>query len=368
MTIQGKFDEIKAWACHGKDEKVVPFTYKARPLGENDVEIEISHCGICGSDLHTMDSGWGPSQYPVVPGHEIIGTITATGSRVTNLKIGDRVGVGAQVGACLRSDCKQCPKGIDNLCSQRESCEFCGSKKDVFCPERVMTYNDKWADNEKSYGGYAEAIRLNSRLVFHIPESLPSEYAAPLMCAGVSVFAPMIRYGVQPGDAVGITGIGGLGHLALQYASKLGAEVYALSRSEDKRQEALDLGANQYVNTSDPEQIKDLKNKLKFLIVANNNANVPWDLYINFIKIEGRMIILGVPENSSNIYTGAIVRKSISISGSFVGSIHEIQQTLEFSAKHNIRPLINEFSMSQVNEGVQHVKDGKVRFRAVLKN
>jgi D-arabinose 1-dehydrogenase-like Zn-dependent alcohol dehydrogenase len=351
MTIQGKFDQINAWACPGKGEKIAPFTYNARPLSEDDVEVQISHCGICYSDIHVINSEWGPSNYPVVTGHEIVGTVTAAGPKVSNFKVGDRVGVGCLVNACLKN-----------------SCEFCASKKDVFCPERVMTYNDKWADNEKSYGGYAEAIRLNSRLVFNIPEALPSEYAAPLMCAGVSVFAPMLRYGVQPGDTVGITGIGGLGHLALQYANKLGAEVYALSRSEEKRQECLDLGATHYVNTSDPEQVKDLKNKLKFLIVANNNANVPWDLYVNLIKIEGRMVVLGVPEASSAIYTGDIVRKSISITGSFVGSIHEIQQTLEFSAKHSIHPLINEFSMSQVNEAVQHVKDGKVRFRAVLKN
>ncbi|KXN72072.1 putative mannitol dehydrogenase [Conidiobolus coronatus NRRL 28638] len=360
MTIQGKFDQIKAWACPGKGEKIVPYTYKARPLGEEDVEVQISHCGICGSDIHTMDSGWGPSDYPVVTGHEIVGTVTAAGSkvsnvkvgdRVSNVKVGDRVGVGCVVSACLQDDC-----------------EFCVDKKDIFCPKRVFTYGDKWSENEKTYGGYAEAIRLKSHLAFPIPETLPSEYAAPLMCAGVTVFAPMLRHGVQPGDAVGIIGIGGLGHLALQYASKLGAEVYALSRSEAKRQEALDLGATHYVNTSDPEQVKDLQNKLKFLIVTNNTANAPWDLYTSFIKIEGRMILLGIPETPSTISTGAIVRKAISITGSLIGSIHEVQQTLDFAAKHNIKPLINEFPMSRVNEGIQHVRDGKVRYRVVLKN
>ncbi|MDR2993071.1 MAG: NAD(P)-dependent alcohol dehydrogenase [Bacillus cereus] len=351
MTIQGKFDEIKAWACHGKDEKVVPFTYKARPLGENDVEIEISHCGICGSDLHTMDSGWGPSQYPVVPGHEIIGTISATGSKVTNLKIGDRVGVGAQVGACLRSDCKQCPKGIDNLCSQR-----------------VLTYNDRWSDNEKTYGGYAEAVRVQSNYAIKIPEDLPSEYAAPLMCAGVTVFAPMAKYNIKKGDNVGVIGIGGLGHLALQFANKLGAEVYALSRSDNKKEECISLGATHFVNTSNPEEVNGLKDKLDYLIVTSNADNSPWDEYANFIQAEGKIILLAVPETPIKINAGSLIMKAIALTGSAIGSIHELEHTLEFAAKHKVYPLIQEFPMSQVNEGVQYVRDGKVRYRVVLKN
>jgi D-arabinose 1-dehydrogenase-like Zn-dependent alcohol dehydrogenase len=178
----------------------------------------------------------------------------------------------------------------------------------------------------------------------------------------------MLKHKIQPGDAVGVIGIGGLGHLALQFASKLGAEVYALSRSETKKQECLDLGATHYVNISDPEQVKNLQNKLKFLIVTNNADNAPWDQYASFIQIEGKIILLAVPETPISISAGSIVSKAISITGSLIGSIHEVQQTLDFAAKHNIRPLINEFPMTQVNEGVQYVRDGKVRYRVVLKN
>jgi alcohol dehydrogenase (NADP+) len=351
MTIQGKFEEIKAWACHGKGEEIVPFTYIARPLGENDVEIKISHCSICGSDIHTLDSGWGQTQYPVVAGHEIVGTITATGLSVTNLKIGDRVGVGAQVGACFASDCKKCLKRSDNL-----------------CPKRVFTYNDRWFDNEKTYGGYAEAIRIQSDYAIKVPDCLPSEYAAPLMCAGATVFSPMVKHNIKSGDAVGIVGIGGLGHLALQFANKLGAEVYALSRLDSKKDECLSLGATHFVNTSNPKEISSLKGKLDYLIVTSNADNTPWDEYASFVQAEGKIILLAVPEIAIQINAGSLVMKAIALVGSAIGSTHEMKATLEFAAKHKIYPLIQEFPITQLNEGIQRVRDGKARYRVVLKN
>ncbi|KXN72071.1 GroES-like protein [Conidiobolus coronatus NRRL 28638] len=304
-----------------------------KPLGTNDVEIEISHCGICGSDLHTIDSGWGPAQYPVVAGHEIIGTITAIGPSVTNLKIGDRVGVGAQVGACLTPGCKQCLKGANNL-----------------CPQRVMTYNHRWPDNEKTYGGYAEAIRIQSDYAIKVPENLPSEYAAPLMCAGATVFSPMVRYNIKKGDAVGIVGIGGLGHLALQFANKLGAEVYALSRSDNKKEECLSLGATHFVNTLNPKEVNSLKDILDYLIVTGSADNTPWDEYASLVQAEGKIILLAIPELPVQIYAGSIVMKSITLTGSAIASIQEMKNTLEFAAKHKIYPLVQEFPMIQLNK------------------
>lgn len=205
--------KFSAYAAYAKDEPLKPFEYEPRPLGPRDVEIKIHCCGICHSDIHTIDSGWGPTMYPAVVGHEIIGTVTAKGNQVKNLALGDRVGVGAACWACLDYDkCLECKEGFDQICSQR-----------------VFTYNQKYPDGGMAYGGYAQNIRVQEEWAVKVPASFSDEEAAPLMCAGVTVFAPLQRFKIGPGMKVGIVGIGGLGHLALQFAAKMGKSLIVIT-------------------------------------------------------------------------------------------------------------------------------------------
>ncbi|KAJ9063434.1 putative alcohol dehydrogenase [Entomophthora muscae] len=356
MTITSKntpkYNEIRGWACHGKGKELVPYSYPSGDLLSTDVEIRISHCGICGSDLHTMDSGWGATDYPCIVGHEIVGTVTAIGQEVKHLAVGDRVGVGAQCRACLQSDCFACSRG-----------------RDAHCPKITATYNSKRAvDGAKSYGGYAEAVRVQEEYAFKIPESIPSEYAASLLCAGTTVFSPMIRHNFSTGDSVAIMGIGGLGHLAVKFASALGCEVTAISRSSNKKEEALKMGATHFIDSSDAEQVKAFRNKFKFILISSSADNLNFGMLNSLMDIDGKIILVGLGEKPLSIMPFALVRKDISVAGSIIGSIKDVKYTLEFAAKHDIRPTIEEMPMDQVNEAVKRVRSGKVRYRMILKN
>ncbi|KAJ9063431.1 hypothetical protein DSO57_1000024 [Entomophthora muscae] len=347
-----KYNKISGWACHGKGKELVPYSYPAGDLLSTDVEIEISHCGICGSDLHTMDSGWGPTDYPVIVGHEIVGTVTAIGQEVKHLAVGDRVGVGAQCRACLQNDCFACGRG-----------------RDAHCPKLTFTYNSKRAmDGAKSYGGYAEAVRVQEEYAFKIPESIPSEYAAPLLCAGTTVFSPMIRHNFSAGDNVAIMGIGGLGHLAVKFASALGCEVTAISHSPSKKEESLKMGATHFMDGSDADQLKAFQSKFKFMLISSSADNLDFVMLNSLMDIDGKIILVGLGEEPLQIIPFALVSKDISVIGSIIGSIKDMKYTLEFAAKHNIRPTIEEMPMDQVNEAVKRVRSGKVRYRMILKN
>ncbi|KAI8870609.1 putative mannitol dehydrogenase [Ramicandelaber brevisporus] len=343
---------FNAFASHGKGTPIVPWQYNPRPLGPNDIEIAISHCGICGSDIHTLDSGWGPTKYPVVVGHEIVGTVRQVGSAVTRHAIGDRVGVGAQVFAC----------------QDRSGCASCAAKDEPHCPKGVYTYNAKYADGETAYGGYAEAVRVDANFAVSVPAEISSEHAAPLMCAGVTVFTPILRHNVKAGDRVGVIGIGGLGHLAIQFAAKIGAKVTAFSTSDNKREECKTLGASTFVNTKKPEDVAAAQNSLDFLLVTANADGMPWNTYLSTMARAGKVIILGLPESDASLNLGALVRKDLILTGSLIGTPAELEQTLEFAAKHGVRPMIECMPMSQVNEGIAHVNSGKVRYRVVLEN
>ncbi|KAK9768257.1 hypothetical protein K7432_001224 [Basidiobolus ranarum] len=342
---------FECYACHGKDQALTPWAYQPRPLGEDDVEIAISHCGLCGSDIHVLDSGWGASDYPVVVGHEIVGKVVNKGPRVAGLEIGDRVGVGPQVFACLKDDCKAC-----------------SSKNDATCPNMVGTYNSRYADGAKSYGGYSKGIRVLSHYAFKIPDAIDSAEAAPILCAGVTVFTPMRRHGVKAGERVGVVGIGGLGHLALQYAKALGAEVTAISTSTNKKEEAQKLGATHFVNLRDEEDMKKASRSLDYLFITSNASNAPYDKYASLLDTFGKLVLLAAPEDNITLSPMSLIPKNITLVGSIIGSIEDQKATLEFSAKHNIRPMIERFPMDKVNEGLKHVRDGKVRYRVVLEN
>ncbi|KAJ2023082.1 hypothetical protein GGI06_001557 [Coemansia sp. S85] len=349
--VQGKINEIHGWAAMKPGIKVEPWSYTPRPLGENDVEIKIEYSGICGSDLHTIKEEWGGTSYPAIVGHEIVGKVITKGEKVTHLDEGDLVGVGAQVHGCLQDDCDACSRNLD-----------------PHCPHGVFTYNSKYADGHQAHGGYAEAVRVNASYALKIPKNIDPIYAPSLMCAGVTVFAPMLRKGVKKGDRVGVVGIGGLGHLATQYAHALGAEVVAFSHSPNKREQCLELGASQFVDTSDKSQVDAVRRSLNYLFITSNSDSNQYNDYITWMTFEGQIVLLAVPTGQMTFAPIEFIRSEVAITGSLIGGVDALKKTLEFAAEHNIRPIVERFPMDKVNEALEHVDCGKARYRAVLEN
>ncbi|PIA18111.1 mannitol dehydrogenase putative [Coemansia reversa NRRL 1564] len=350
--VQGKFDVIHGWAAKKPGIKVEPWSYKPRPIGPHDVEIEIIHTGICGSDLHTIKEEWKGVSYPVIVGHEIVGRVVTKGDNVTKLAEGDIVGVGAQVYGCLQDECSECSRGLDPL-----------------CPEVVLTYNNKYADGEQAQGGYASAIRLDANYAFKIPDAIANghlEYAAPLMCAGVTTFTPMIRNNIKKGDKVGIVGVGGLGHLAIQFAHAFGAEVYAFSHSPNKKQQCLDLGATHFINTSNEEDLKSVHRKLEYLFVTSTVDPKEYSNYMSWMINRGKIVCLAASAGKMSFSPKEFIFSEIVLTGSATGGADIFDKMLEFAAKHNIRPIIERFPIEKVNDALERVDSGKVRYRAIL--
>jgi alcohol dehydrogenase (NADP+) len=342
---------VHAYAAYEPGLNVKPYEYASRPLGAGDVEIQISHCGICGSDIHTISGGWGAANWPVVPGHEIVGKVTAVGREVKALAIGDRVGVGAIVGACLdKANCNECANDDDPLCSRM-----------------VLTYNGTYEDGAKSYGGYADFVRVSADYAFKIPDEIPSDVAAPLLCAGVTVYTPLKAY-VKPGMRVGIVGIGGLGHLGVQFAKALGAVPVAFSHSPNKEQDARALGAEDFVVISNPEHVQKAAHSVDVLLVTADADSQPYDLYIGCIKKGGKLVMVGVPNKKMEIGAWPLVMSKVSIVGSAVGGIKDTKDMLALAAKNKVFPWIQKLPMSEVNQGLALVDQGKPRFRIVLEN
>ncbi|KAJ2023081.1 hypothetical protein GGI06_001556 [Coemansia sp. S85] len=349
--VQGKINAIHGWAAMKPGVEVEPWSYTPRPLGENDVEIEIMYCGICGSDMHTMNNEWSGTAYPAIVGHEIVGKVATKGEKVAHLEEGDIVGVGAQVYSCLQDDCNACGRGLD-----------------PHCPKMVATYNSRYADGHQAHGGYANAVRVDANFAFKIPDNLNPIYAAPLMCAGVTVFAPMLRKGVKKGDRIGIVGIGGLGHLAIQYARALGAEVVAFSHSLYKREECMELGATTFVNVSNKEEVNAVRRSLNYLFITSNSDSSQYAEFISWMAFEGTIMLLAIPEGNMTFAPLDIIKTEVSITGSMIGGVKALKKALEFAAEHNIRPIIESYPMSKVNKALEHMKKGRARYRIVLIN
>lgn len=306
-----------------------------------DIEIKITHCGMCHSDIHLIDNDWLSSIYPLVPGHEIIGNVTAAGSRVTNIKVGQRVGVGWQSGSCL--ECEWCLKGFENHCKHNVAT----------CVGRP--------------GGYADYIITDSRFAFPIPEQLESETAAPLLCGGITVYSPLKFYNVLPQHKVGIIGIGGLGHLALQYAAAMGCEVTVFSSSRDKEKEAMNLGAHKFINSTDSNQLKAAAESFDF-ILSTATAPLDWMQFIKALRPNGKLCFVGGTVGNLNIPVGILLGGQKSVCGSIIGGRAAINEMLEFSARHNIKAITETFPMKEVNDAIERLRQNKARYRIVLKN
>jgi alcohol/geraniol dehydrogenase (NADP+) len=305
------------------------------------VEIAITHCGICHSDLHLISNDWGNSQYPFIPGHEIIGTVSGVGSRVRSLKAGDRVGLGWQSNSC--GQCEWCTRGLENLCPESEAT----------CVHRN--------------GGYADSVRANVRFVFPIPEALSSENAAPLLCGGITVYNPMRTHGVNPSSRVGVIGVGGLGHMAIQFARAFGAEVTAFSTSADKEEEAHALGAHKFINSRESKALKEVAGTQDF-ILNTANADQDWGAYIQILRPTGTLCFVGVPPTAVAIQAFPLISSQRSISGSPIGPPHVMREMLDVAARHGVMAKTEAFPMAKANEAIDKVKKNKVRYRAVLSN
>ncbi len=317
----------------------MPFRYDPGHLGQQEVEIGISHCGICHSDIHLISNDWGISQYPFIPGHEIIGTVTAVGSQVRSLKPGQRVGLGWQSNSC--GQCEWCTRGMENLCPESEGT----------CVHRN--------------GGYADRVRANAAFVFPIPDALPSEQAAPLLCGGITVYNPLRTHGINPSSRVGVVGIGGLGHLAIQFARVFGAQVTAFSTSAAKEDEARALGAHSFVNTRETKALREVAGSLDF-ILSTINANQDWGIYIQALRPSGTLCFVGVPPSPVSINAFPLISGIRSISGSPIGSPHQIREMLDVAARHGVKATTECFPMDKANDAIEKVKKNKVRYRAVL--
>lgn len=333
--------EIRGLAVHAAGAQLVPYRYAPGELKPNDVEVRITHCGVCHSDIHLIDNDWGMSRYPFIPGHEIVGTVSAIGSAVKDRKVGERVGIGWQADSC--GICEWCRQGEEHLCAQAQPT----------CVGRN--------------GGYADAVRANSRFVIPVPEVLESENVAPLLCAGVTVYAPLRNHGVRPSSRVGVVGIGGLGHLALQFAKAFGAEVTALSTSKDKEDEARKLGADQFVNTRETAELKKVTGSFDFLL-STVSADQDWPALMNTVRPKGTMCIVGVPPSPITLNAFALIGGQRSISGSPSGSPHDLHEMLDVAARHGVKAITERFPMAKANDAIAKVKKSKVRYRAVLAN
>eukprot|EP00474_Spongospora_subterranea_P011204 CRZ11662.1 hypothetical protein [Spongospora subterranea] len=344
--------QCKAWAVLKPGGDVVDFSYTPKPLEREEVEIAVDACGVCHSDLHQQQNDWKIGNYPMVVGHEIIGRITALGPAVSGVKLGQRVGVGPQCGSC--EQCNECQTGVPQLCTQR-----------------IDIYNSPTGTPEQphTYGGFSESVRCNYKWVFPIPDGLDSVDAAPIMCAGLTTWAPFQRHNVQRGDAVGIIGIGGLGHMAIQFASALGFETTAISTSANKREEAVKLGAKHFLNVKDTDQMKKTAATFDFMLMTVPAENFDWATYLNLLKPQGKMCIVGVT-NMITIPSFALVARNITVVGSLLAPPSEIRRMLQFAADHKIHAMTESLPMNanNCNAALKKVAANSVRYRMVLVN
>ena len=330
---------INAYAAMQANQSLEPFTYEPKDLGDYEVKVKISHCGICHSDLHLIDNDWRMSDYPLVPGHEIIGEVVALGDHAHPDLLGKRVGIGWQRSACQK--CDYCRRGEHNVCYTQE------------------------ATCVGHYGGYAERIHIDSRFAFPIPDALPSQTAAPLLCAGITVFAPLRRWGVDSSKRVGIIGIGGLGHLAVQFANRLGCEVTAFSSSEAKADEAKELGAHQFVNSRDTSVLKPLRDEFDF-ILSTVSANLDWGEYIKLLRPNGVLCLVGVPSEPLQVPVGQILSQQRAVTASSIGGGVRMREMLDFASRHNITAWTETLPFDSVNTALDRLRQNDVRYRFVL--
>jgi uncharacterized zinc-type alcohol dehydrogenase-like protein len=326
---------------------LAPYAFERRDPRPHDVVIDIQYCGICHTDIHQARDEWGSSIFPMVPGHEIAGTVTAIGNKVSQYKVGDRVGVGCFVDSCRH--CDACQKGLEQFCSEGT----------------VFTYNSREHDGTPTMGGYSDKIVVDENYVLRIPGNLPLDGAAPLLCAGITLFAPLNHWHAGPGKNVAIIGLGGLGHMGVKLAHAMGAHVTVLSHSLRKQEDAMRLGADRFYATSEPETFKKLKGSFD-LIINTVSAKMDWNQYLNLLKTDGTMVVVGAPAGLIPVGAMSLIGGRKSLAGSLIGGIQETQDMLDFCGKHSIVSDIETIPIQKVDEAYERILKSDVRYRFVI--
>ena len=330
---------IKAYAAHEAGGKLQPFEYDPGPLGAHDVEIAVEHCGICHSDLSMLNNDWEMTQYPFVPGHEIIGTVAEKGDHVSHIRLGQRIGLGWHAGYCMT--CHTCMSGDHNLCTQAQGTII------------------------GRHGGFADKVRANASSVVALPDNIDPQSAGPLFCGGITVFNPLLQFNIQPSAKVAVIGIGGLGHIALQILNAWGCEVTAFTSNEAKKTEALTLGAHQTLDSRDPAKLEAAAGQFD-LILSTVDVKLDWNAYIATLRPKGRLHFLGATLEPLDIGVFPLILGQRSISGSPVGSPASLETMLDFVARHEIKPIVETYCFDQVNEALARLNSGEARYRVVL--
>jgi len=331
---------VLGYATKAVGQPLDPFTYEPPKLGEHDVRVSVTHCGVCHTDIHAINDYYGITTFPFVPGHEIVGHVAAVGPAVAGLKEGDRVGIGWQGRSCMK--CEWCLKGETQLCMEIEKTTVC-----------------------VPYGGFSSSVVADHRFVYPLPPTMPSQVAAVLMCAGVAVYSALRTYVTSPELKVAILGVGGLGHLAIQFAHAFGCEVTAISSSPAKKEQALGFGADRFIDSNDRDSMRQV-NYGHDLLICTANDGINWEAQLMALKKRGRLVLLGFPDIKLN--STDLVAHELSITGSLIGNPTMMRAMLSFAQEHGITPVVELMPMSQVNEAIQKVKENKARYRIVLVN
>lgn len=339
---------VKAYAAPDAKNPLAPFNFERRDVGTHDVQIEILYCGVCHSDIHQARSEWGPAIYPLVPGHEIVGRVLAVGSEVTKFKAGDLAGVGCFVDSCRT--CENCKAGIEQYCEHG----------------MTGTYNDYERNSTRpTYGGYSTQIVVDENYTLRVSDKLPLSGVAPLLCAGITTYSPLRHVKVGKGHKVAVLGLGGLGHMGVKFAVAFGAEVTMLSSSPSKEADAKKLGAHHFVLTSDKEKMKEVANSFDF-ILNTVSATHDYNMYLNLLRTNGTMIVVGVPPEASEVPAFTLIGKRRSIIGSLIGGIAETQEMLDFCAEHNIVSDVEVIDMPYINDAYERILKSDVKYRFVI--
>jgi uncharacterized zinc-type alcohol dehydrogenase-like protein len=339
--------KVNAYATPAADAKLGPLSIERRTPGPHDVQIEILYCGVCHSDIHQARNEWGNSIYPMVPGHEIVGRVTAIGDHVKNFKVGELAGVGCLVDSCQH--CSQCEAGEEQFCEN-------GS---------TGTYNSLDRNGQPTYGGYSTQVVVNEKFTLHVSDKLDLQAVAPLLCAGITTYSPLRHWKVGPGQKVAVVGLGGLGHMGVKLAAAMGAEVTVLSTSDNKEADAKRLGATHFVNSRNEEKMKGLKNHFDFIL---NTVSAPnsYDMYLQLVKTNGAMVLVGAPPEPSAISGFTLIMQRRTLAGSLIGGIRETQEMLDFCAEHNIVSDVEVIPMDKINDAYERMLKNDVKYRFVI--
>jgi uncharacterized zinc-type alcohol dehydrogenase-like protein len=338
---------VNAYAAPAAGEPLAPITIDRREVGPNDVLIQIEYAGICHSDIHTVNGDWGPQPFPVVPGHEIVGLVTDVGADVTRHQVGDHVGVGCMVNSC--GECVNCRAGNEQYCVKGN----------------IGTYAATDVDGTTTQGGYSTHVVVDADFVLRIPEGLDPAAAAPLLCAGITTYAPLKHWNAGPGRQVAVVGLGGLGHMAVKIAHALGAEVTVLSQSLKKQEDGLRLGADHYYATEDPATFEQLASRFD-LIVNTVSARIDLDAYLGLLAVDGTLVNVGAPPEPLSVNAFSLIGGRRSFAGSMIGGIAQTQEMLDFCAEHGIAADVEVIAAEQVNEAYKRVLASDVRYRFVI--